>query len=190
MDNLDKNYVLIEIATKLYNFKTGNQKIGKIKNQQDLDNIIKILYQIEITGEMPLKHWKNNKIVCKLDIINPEYIIKAAAIEATNQDLEDFSTQIKELLELGVIKRSTSKHRSAAFMVRNHNKIVRGKARMVINYKRLNDNIKTNGYKLPDKIELINRIQGKRIFSKFDCKSGSWQIKMHPDNIEWTILHV
>ena len=57
-------------------------------------------------------------------------------------------------------------------MVRNNNEIVREKARTVINYKRLNDSIKTDGYKLPDKIGLTNRIQGKRIFSKFDCKSG------------------
>ena len=57
---------------------------------------------------------------------------------------------------------------------------------MVINYKRLNDNTRTDGYKLPDKTELINRIQGKTVFSKFDCKSGYWQIKMHPDSIEWT----
>lgn len=57
-------------------------------------------------------------------------------------------------------------------MVRNHNEILRGKARMIINYKRLNDNTRTDAYKLPDKSKLINRIQGKRIFSKFDCKSG------------------
>ena len=78
------------------------------------------------------------------------------------------------MLELWVIKRSTSKHRPASFIVRNHNDIVRGKARMVINYKILNDNTRTDGYKLPDKIELINRIQGKTVFSKFDCKSGYW----------------
>ena len=59
-------------------------------------------------------------------------------------------------------------------MVTNHSEIVRGKARMIINYKRLNDNTGTDGYKLPDKTELINTIQGKTVFSKFDCKSGYW----------------
>jgi len=34
--------------------------------------------------------------------------------------------------------------------------------------------------------QLINRIQGCFIFSKFDCKSGFWLVKMHPDSIEWT----
>lgn len=71
-------------------------------------------------------------------------------------------------------------------MVRNHSELVRGKARMVINYKRLNDNTRIDGYKLPDKTELINRIQERKIFSKFDCKSGYWQIKMHEQSIKWT----
>lgn len=71
-------------------------------------------------------------------IINSEYNIKIAAIQATNQDFDDFITQIKELLELWVIRKSTSIHRSAAFIVRNHNEIVMGKKRMVINYKKKN----------------------------------------------------
>jgi hypothetical protein len=30
---------------------------------------------------------------------------------------------------------------------------------MIINYKRLNDNTKADGYDIPDKTQLINRIQ-------------------------------
>ncbi|MCF8704118.1 reverse transcriptase family protein, partial [Corynebacterium sp. MC-02] len=183
---IGKDYTLINIETNFYNFHKGLNRIGNINGPKDLENVIKMLDELEIIGEKPLTYWENNKVMCKLDIINPEYIIKTAAIEATNQDIEDFQTQIQELLKLQVIRRSTSKHRSAAFMVRNHSEIVRGKARMVINYKRLNDNTRTDAYKLPDKSELLNRIQGKRIFSKFDCKSGYWQVKMHPDSIEWT----
>lgn len=91
---------------------------------------------------------------------------------------------IDDLLKLGIIRKSASRHRSAAFIVRNHAEIVRGKSRMVINYKRLNDNTHTDSYNIPDKDQLINRIQESKIFSKFDCRSGFWQIKIHPDSIE------
>ena len=57
---------------------------------------------------------------------------------------------------------------------------------MVINYKRLNDNTRDDGYEIPNKDQLINGIQNCNIFSKFDCKSGFWQVKMHPESIEWT----
>ena len=49
---------------------------------------------------------------------------------------------------------------------------------MVIDYRRLNDNTVDDAYDIPDKTELLNSIQGSRILSKFDCKSGSWQIRM------------
>ena len=57
---------------------------------------------------------------------------------------------------------------------------------MVINYRGLNNNTIDDAYDIPDKIELINSIQNSKIFSKFDCKSEFWQLKIHPDSIEWT----
>ncbi|KAL6205373.1 hypothetical protein ACLB2K_022633 [Fragaria x ananassa] len=33
---------------------------------------------------------------------------------------------------------------------------------------------------------LINRLRGAKIFSKFDVKSGFWQVKMHPDSVALT----
>ena len=47
---------------------------------------------------------------------------------------------INELWKLGVIRRPNSPHRSPAFIVRKHSEIVRGKSRMVIDYRKLNDN--------------------------------------------------
>lgn len=54
---------------------------------------------MEIIGQKPLIHWGSNKIMCKLDIINTEYTIKTATIEANNEDTEEFTKQIKELLK-------------------------------------------------------------------------------------------
>ena len=93
---------------------------------------------------------------------------------------------ILELLKLGVIRKSISRHWSLAFIVNKHSEQVRGKNKIVIDYRRLNDNTIDDGYDILNKTKLINGIQGSRIFSKFDCKSGFWQIKIHPDSIEWT----
>ena len=93
---------------------------------------------------------------------------------------------IEELLKLGAIRDSRSPHRSASFIVRNHAEIARGKSRMVINYKRLNDNTIDDAYNIPNKQEWINRIQGSKYFSNFDLKVGFWQVKMAEESIEWT----
>ena len=71
-------------------------------------------------------------------------------------------------------------------MVRNHAEIIRNKPRMVVNYKQLNSETIFDGYFLPHKETLINMSKRKKIYSKFDCKSDFWQIKMHPDSIKYT----
>jgi len=53
---------------------------------------------------------------------------------------------------------------------------------------RLKDNSHIDGYTIPSKDVLINRIQKVKWFSKFDLKSGFYQVKMHPDSIKWTIF--
>jgi hypothetical protein len=65
---------------------------------------------------------------------------------------------IEELIKLGAIRESRSPHRSTAFIVRKHNEIVREKSRIVINYKRLNDNTVDDAYNIPNKQKWINRI--------------------------------
>jgi len=104
----------------------------------------------------------------------------------THQDIQEFDKQIKELLHKGLIRNNKSPHTSPAFMVRNHAEEKRGKARMVINYKKLNDNTIFNGCYIPNKTIFFNRIQGLSWFSKMDCKSGYWQIKMDEESIPIT----
>ena len=87
-------------------------------------------------------------------------------------DTKKFKIQIEELLHNNLIKPSFNPHRSSAFLVRNHNEEKRGNARMVINYKRLNDNTYDDAYKIPNKDYLINSIQGCKYFSQLACKSG------------------
>ena len=93
---------------------------------------------------------------------------------------------IEELLKLGAIRESRSPHRSTAFIVKNNIEIGRGKSRMVINYRRLNDNTIDDAYNISNKQEWINRIQGSKYFSKFDLKAGFWQVKMAEESIPWT----
>jgi len=86
-------------------------------------------------------------------------------------------------LDKGLIKNNKSPHTSPTFMVRNHAEKKRGKKRMVINYKKLNDNTVFDGCYIPNKTVLFNRIQGAFWFSKTDCKSSYWQIKMDEESI-------
>ena len=47
----------------------------------------------------------------------------------------------------------------------------------------MNKYTKFDGYFLPHKDTLITFVINKKIFSKFDCKFGFWQIKLEEESI-------
>jgi len=47
---------------------------------------------------------------------------------------------------------------------------------LVINYKPLNQALQWIRYPIPNKKDLLNRLNSAKIFSKFEMKSGFWQI--------------
>lgn len=100
--------------------------------------------------------------------------------------MNDFREQVPELLKLGLIRISTSPWSSPAFMVRNHSEVKRGKARIVIDYSKLNVCTKKIAYSLPNKDNLFLNLRHCKYFSKFDCKSGFHQVKMDERSVELT----
>jgi len=82
------------------------------------------------------------------------------------KELEDRQLAFKSSEE------NKSPNSSPAFMANNHSEQKRGKPRMVINYKRLNEVTVFDEYFLPNKEVLINKTLSKKWFSKFDCKFG------------------
>ena len=60
--------------------------------------------------------------------------------------------------------------------------VERGAPRLVINYKPLNKVLKWIRYPLPNKSGLIKRLYSSRIFSKFDMKSGYYQISVKEED--------
>jgi len=70
-------------------------------------------------------------------------------IPCTPAEEKEMRKQIQELLDLQLIEKSESHYSCSAFLVRNHSEIVRGKDRMVINYKPLNAITKSFNYPMP-----------------------------------------
>ena len=70
----------------------------------------------------------------------------------------------------------------AAFYVQKVYEIERGTPRLVINYKPLNKVLQWIRYPIPNKKDLIQMIYNATIFSKFNMKSGFWQIQIKPED--------
>nr|WPR16502.1 MAG: polyprotein [Yellow silver pine badnavirus 5] len=162
------------------------------RNQQLLDN----LKDQGFIGEEPMKHWGKNQVKCKLEIINPDITIQDRPLKHVTPAMSDtFQKHVAALLQIGVIRPSKSRHRTMAMMVSSGTTIdpitkaeVRGKERMVFNYKSLNDNTFKDQYSLPGINTILQKIGNSKIYSKFDLKSGFHQVAMAEESIEWTVF--
>ncbi|QOS14285.1 polyprotein [Chestnut mosaic virus] len=160
--------------------------------------IIKELERQGYIGEEPLKHWQKNGIKCKLDIINPDITIESKPFGKIPPAMEDqYRRHIDALLKIGVIRPSKSRHRTKAMIVNSGTSIdpktgkeVRGKERMVLDYRALNMNTHKDQYSLPGITSIIKRVAGSKVFSKFDLKSGFHQVVMEEESIPWTAFVV
>ena len=125
-----------------------------------------------------------------IELVDKTTKIKVPPMQYTGEDKDEFAKQIQELLDANLIEPSKSPHFSPAFLVNKHSEHKRGKRRMVINYKKLNDHTIGDGYLLPRKDELLDQIRGKKIFSSFDCKSGFWQVLLDDSSQSLTCFHM
>nr|GEW09984.1 TPA: orf y [Tanacetum cinerariifolium] len=148
--------------------------------------------------EEPLKHWKKNGELCKLDIINPNITIEDKPLKHVTPAMEySFIKHVDSLLEIGDIRPSKSRHRTMAMIVNSGTTIdhvtgreIKGKEWMVFDYKSLNDNTYKDQYSLPGINTIIKTVGGAKVFSKFDLKSGFHQVSMDEESIPWTTFLV
>ena len=83
-------------------------------------------------------------------------------------DLEEIKKQIKELLEKGYIRPSSSPWGAPVLLVEKKD----GTLRMVVDYRSLNDVTIKNKYPMPMINDLFDQLVGAKIFSKIDLRSG------------------
>jgi len=120
--------------------------------------------------EDPQKFWEKESP--KQEIINLHANgVRGKLIPCTPGDEQEIKKQIAELLNLKLIEPSICHYTCSAFLVR-------GKARMVINYKPLNAITQSFNYPLPRQEVIMQKIQKSKIFSKFDMNSGYYQIQI------------
>ncbi|KAH9769462.1 hypothetical protein KPL71_012011 [Citrus sinensis] len=134
----------------------------------------------EFTHSNPL--WKNKYFFIKLPFklnedINPT---KATHPGMSPSDLLLAQQECSQLLAQGLIEPTSSQWACQAFYVEKHSEIVRGKKRLVIDYQPLNMFLQDDKFPLPRRQSMFTFLKNAQIFSKFDLKSGFWQLGIEP----------
>ncbi|GJV87599.1 hypothetical protein Tco_1531537 [Tanacetum coccineum] len=108
----------ITIYKKVTKIKTSDQtEIVEIAITEQEINKKELKHQGYI-GEEPLKHWKKNGELYKLDIINPDITIKDRPLKHVTLAMEDsFRKHVDSPLKISVIRPSKSRHRTMAMII-------------------------------------------------------------------------
>ena len=90
--------------------------------------------------------------------------------------------QLKELLDLGLIRPSVSPWGAPVILIKKND----GLWRLCIDYRQLNKATIKNQYPLSRIDDLFDQIKGATVFSKIDLRSGYHQLRIKEDDIPKT----
>ena len=91
---------------------------------------------------------------------------------------EEVQKHLKEMVEIGAIRKSNSPWASAVVLVRKKD----GSLRFCIDLRHLNNRTIKDAYSLPRIEETLDCLNGAKIFTSLDLKSGYWQVEMEEES--------
>ena len=97
-------------------------------------------------------------------------------------ELKELKTQLQELVDRGFIRPSTSPWRASVLFVKKKD----GTWRLYIDYRQLNNVTTCNKHPLPQIDDLFDQLQGAKVFSKIDLRSGYYQLRIMESDIPKT----
>ncbi|XP_071684991.1 uncharacterized protein [Lolium perenne] len=98
------------------------------------------------------------------------------------QELVELKKQLDDMLRKGLIRPSASPWGSPVIFVDKRD----GTIRLCVDYRKLNDVTIKNKYPLPKIEDLFNQMNGARVFSKIDLRTGYHQLKVRESDIPKT----
>jgi hypothetical protein len=108
--------------------------------------------------------------------------ISKAPYRMASLELKELKEQLQELLDKGFIRPSISSWGAPVLFVKKKD----GSMRMCIDYWELNKVTIKNRYPLPTINDLLDQLQGARVFSKVDLRSGYHQVLVKEEDIPKT----
>ena len=97
-------------------------------------------------------------------------------------ELKELKVQMEELVSKGFVRPSTSPWGALVLFVKKKD----GSLRLCMNYRELNKVTIRNQYLLPWIDDLFDQLQGARVFSKIDLRSGYHQLKIRSEDVPKT----
>ncbi|GKC90903.1 putative reverse transcriptase domain-containing protein, partial [Tanacetum coccineum] len=118
----------------------------------------------------------------QIDLVPGAAPVARAPYRLAPAKMQELSTQLQELSDRGFIRPSSSPWGAPVLFVKKKD----GSFRMCIDYRELNKLTVKNRYPLPRIDDLFDQLQGSRVYSKIDLRSGYHQLRVREEDISKT----
>ncbi|GJT16970.1 putative reverse transcriptase domain-containing protein [Tanacetum coccineum] len=118
----------------------------------------------------------------RIELVPGAAPVARAPYRLAPSELKELLDQLKELLEKGFIRPSSSPWGAPVLFVKKKD----GSFRMCIDYRELNKLTIKNRYPLPRIDDLFDQLQGSSVYSKIDLRSGYHQLRIREEDIPIT----
>nr|GEW95590.1 putative reverse transcriptase domain-containing protein [Tanacetum cinerariifolium] len=118
----------------------------------------------------------------QIDLVPGTTPVARAPYRLALAELQELSTQLQEIFDRGFIRPSSSPWGASVLFVKKKD----GSFRMCINYHELNKLTVKNRYPLTRIDGLFDQLQGSRVYSKIDLRSGCHQLRVREEDIPKT----
>ncbi|GJW51609.1 putative reverse transcriptase domain-containing protein [Tanacetum coccineum] len=124
----------------------------------------------------------SRQVEFRIELVPGAAPVARAPYRLAPSELKELSDQLKELLEKGFIRPSSSPWGAPVLFVKKKD----GSFRMCIDYRELNKLTVKNRYPLPRIDNMFDQLQGSSIYSKIDLRSGYHQLRIREEDIPIT----
>ncbi|GJT38203.1 putative reverse transcriptase domain-containing protein [Tanacetum coccineum] len=175
MDWLENHNAVIVCYEKIKETRDKSEE----KRLEDMPNVRDFLevFPEDLPGLPPMR-----QVEFQIELVPGATPVARAPYRLAPTELQELSTQLQELSDKGFIRPSSSPCGAPVLFVKKKD----GSFRMCIDYRELNKLTVKNRYPLPRIDDLFDQLQGSKVYSKFDLRSGYHQLRVREEDIPKT----
>ncbi|GJR66003.1 putative reverse transcriptase domain-containing protein [Tanacetum coccineum] len=177
-----KTQKYIEKGCQVYLAQVTSKKAEDKSEERRLEDVPIVrefpeVFPEELPGLPPTR-----QVEFQIDLVPGAAPVARAPYRLAPAEMQELSTQLQELSDRGFIRPSSSPWGAPVLFVKKKD----GSFRMCIDYRELNKLTVKNRYPLPRIDDLFDQLQGSRVYSKIDLRSGYHQLRVREEDISKT----
>ncbi|GJV24488.1 retrotransposon protein, putative, ty3-gypsy subclass [Tanacetum coccineum] len=164
---------LAQVTKKETEDKSEEKRLEDVPTVRDFPEV----FPEDLPGLPPMR-----QVEFQIDLVPGAAPVARAPYRLAPSELQELSTQLQELSDKGFIRPSSSPWGAPVLFVKKKD----GSFWMCIDYRELNKLTVKNRYPLPRIDDLFDQLQGSRVYSKIDLRSGYHQLRVREEDIPKT----